>query len=165
MYFHYFVIISPWKRAESIIWTKLYPFTQVSYVPILVVIGRVVLEKKMKMWKVYGETDKTARRRTTGDQKCHLSFQLRWAKSNWQKLSSFCLSKPSAYHWKHQFSIHYSNCKMDFEKFNIFHVCWMQACSIRPRIYFFKSIIYAVIFYVLMKKDTFGSDRFPNLFF
>ena len=25
MYFHYFVIISPWKRAESIIWTNLNP--------------------------------------------------------------------------------------------------------------------------------------------
>ena len=58
------------------------PFTQGCFVPSLVEIDQVVLEKKMKMWKVYRQTDgQTDRRRTTGDQKkAHLSFQLRWAK-------------------------------------------------------------------------------------
>ena len=47
MYFHYFVIISPWKRAGSFIWTNLNPFTQRCFEPSLVEIGPVVLEKKI----------------------------------------------------------------------------------------------------------------------
>ena len=47
MYFHYFVIISPWKRAGSFIWTTWIPFTQGCFVPSLVEIGSVVLEKKI----------------------------------------------------------------------------------------------------------------------
>ena len=39
----------------------------------------VVLEKKMKMWKVYKKTDRQTDRQTT--RKAHLSFQLRWAKN------------------------------------------------------------------------------------
>ena len=62
MYFRYFLIISPWKRAGPFIWTNLIPFTQECFVPSLVEIGPVVLEKKMKMWKVYRQTD----RRTDG---------------------------------------------------------------------------------------------------
>ena len=57
------------------------PFTQGCFVPSFVEIGPVVLEKKMKMWKVY--------RRTDGRQvirKAHLSFQPRWAKNIFQKL-------------------------------------------------------------------------------
>ena len=47
--------------------------------PSLVKIGPVVLEKKLKIGKVYGQTDRqtdgrTERRRTTGDQKN--SFEL-----------------------------------------------------------------------------------------
>ena len=59
------------------------PFNQEYFVPSLVEIGPVVLEKKMKMWKVYrqmdGQTDRqtdgrTDRRRTTGDQKSSLEL-------------------------------------------------------------------------------------------
>ena len=46
MYFRYFVNIFPWKRA----WI---PITQGCFVPSLVEIGPMALEKKMKMWKVY----------------------------------------------------------------------------------------------------------------
>ena len=53
--------------------------------PSLVEIGPVVLEKKMKMWKVYRLTDgQTDRQTDDGRQvirKAHLSFQLRWAKN------------------------------------------------------------------------------------
>ena len=52
--------------------------TQGCFVPSLVEIGPVVLEKKRKMWKVYRQTD-------NGQQairKAHLSFQLRWAKKS-----------------------------------------------------------------------------------
>ena len=57
------------------------PSTQGCFVPSLVEIGQVILEKKLKMWKVYRRTD----RQTTDDRqqvirKAHLSFQLRWAK-------------------------------------------------------------------------------------
>ena len=110
MYFHYFIIISPWKKGGAfhlkktwIPFTQIYlvqslveigpvvlekkmfkrcqfifiisklsplweglspsfeqtwiPFTQEDFVPSLVEIGPVVLEKKMKMWKVYRQTD------------------------------------------------------------------------------------------------------------
>ena len=39
MYFGYFVIISPWKRAVPFIWTNLNPFTQRCFVPSLVEIA------------------------------------------------------------------------------------------------------------------------------
>ena len=58
MHFHYFTIISPWKRAGPFIRKKLkkkwIPFNQKCFVPSLVEIGSVVLEK-MKMWKVYND--------------------------------------------------------------------------------------------------------------
>ena len=47
MYFRYFVIISPWKRAGPINWSTWIPFTQGCFVPSLVEIGSVVLEKKI----------------------------------------------------------------------------------------------------------------------
>ena len=50
MYFCNFVIVSPWKRMGPWI-----PFTQRWFVPSFVEIGPVVLENKMKMWKVYDE--------------------------------------------------------------------------------------------------------------
>ena len=60
------------------------PFTQGYFVPSLVEIDPVVLEKKMKMWKVYRQTDgQTDGQTHDGRQvirKAHLSFQLRWAK-------------------------------------------------------------------------------------
>ena len=47
MYFCYFVIISPWKRAGAFIWTNLNPFTQGCIMPSLVEICPVVLKKKI----------------------------------------------------------------------------------------------------------------------
>ena len=52
MYRHYFVIISLEKGHDHWI-----PFTQGCFVPSLVEIGPVVLEKKMKMRKVYRQMD------------------------------------------------------------------------------------------------------------
>ena len=60
MYFRYFVIISPSKRAGPFVWTNLNPL----YPKSLVEIGPVVLEKRMKLWKVYKQTDG---RWTTGE--------------------------------------------------------------------------------------------------
>ena len=45
MYFRFFGIISPWKRAGPFIWTKLNPFTRRCILPSLVEIGSVVLQK------------------------------------------------------------------------------------------------------------------------
>ena len=57
--------------------------------PSLVEIGPLVLDKKMKMWKVYRQTDRQRDRQTdrkTDGQivirKAHLSFQLRLAKGD-----------------------------------------------------------------------------------
>ena len=50
--------------------------TQGYLVQSLVEIGPVVMEKKLKMWKVYRQTDD----RQHVLRKAHLSFQLRWAK-------------------------------------------------------------------------------------
>ena len=55
MYFRYFVIISPWKRCDPSFEQTWIPFTQGGIVLRLVEIGPVVLEKKMKMWKVYAK--------------------------------------------------------------------------------------------------------------
>ena len=53
VYFCYFIFISLWKRTWSFIWTSWISITQGCFVPCLVEIGPVVLEKKMKMWEVY----------------------------------------------------------------------------------------------------------------
>ena len=45
MSFRYFVIIPSWKMAGSFIWATLNPFTKGYFVPSLVEIGPVVLEK------------------------------------------------------------------------------------------------------------------------
>ena len=45
MYFRRFLIISPWKRAGLFIWTNLNSLHQGCFVPSLVEIGPVVLEK------------------------------------------------------------------------------------------------------------------------
>ena len=45
MYFRYFVIISPWKRVCPSFEQSWTPITQVCFVPSLVEIGNVVLEK------------------------------------------------------------------------------------------------------------------------
>ena len=59
MYFHNFVIISSCIsiRAWPFIWTNLNHFTQGCFVLSLVKINSVVLEKKMKMWRVYDNKD------------------------------------------------------------------------------------------------------------
>ena len=61
------------------------PFTQGYFMQSLVEIGAVVLEKKMKMWKVYRWTDRQTDRQTDDgrqvSRKTHLSFQLRWAEN------------------------------------------------------------------------------------
>ena len=58
------------------------PFTQGCFVPSLVEIGPVVLEKKIHMWKVYDNdndgNDDDDGQRTNFDQKC--SLRLGWAK-------------------------------------------------------------------------------------
>ena len=72
MYFCYIVIISPWKG-----WALSYEH-QGCFLPSLVEIGPVVLEKKMKMWKVYDNNDNDDDgQRINFDQK---SLRLMWAK-------------------------------------------------------------------------------------
>ena len=56
-------------------------FAQGYFVPNLVEIGPVVLEKKMKMWKVYRQTDGRTDNGRQVIRKVHLSFQLRWAEN------------------------------------------------------------------------------------
>jgi hypothetical protein len=57
LYFYIFTIISPWKLSITIIWSVWIPFNQGCFLPCLVEIGMVVLEKKLKMWKVYRQTN------------------------------------------------------------------------------------------------------------
>ena len=80
--------LSPlWERCGPSFAKTWIPFTQVCYVPSLVEIGLVVLEK-MKIWKVYrrtdGWTDRRKDRQTDNGRqvirKAHWSFQLSWAK-------------------------------------------------------------------------------------
>ena len=47
VYFHYFVIISPWTRVRPFIWTKLNRLHPTMHCASLVEIGPVVLEKKI----------------------------------------------------------------------------------------------------------------------
>ena len=49
-----------------------FPFTQECFVPNLVEISPVVLEKEMKMWKVYDNANNDDGQRTNCDQKSHL---------------------------------------------------------------------------------------------
>ena len=80
MYFHFFIIFSPWKKGGGHSFEQTWiPFTQEYFVPSLVEIVPVVLEKNMYMWKVYRQTDgrtdgRTDRRRTTGDLKSSLEL-------------------------------------------------------------------------------------------
>ena len=81
MYLHYFVIISPWKRAGPFIWRNLNPLHP-----------RMLCAKFGWNWlSGSGEEDEnvkslqTDRRRDDGRQvirKAHLSFPLRWAKND-----------------------------------------------------------------------------------
>ena len=72
MHFRYFVIIPLGKwRGPSFEQTWI-PFTQGCFVPSLVEIGPVVLDKKMKMWKVYDNDNNNDRQQTNFDQKYSL---------------------------------------------------------------------------------------------
>ena len=102
MYFRYFVILSPWKRAGPFIWTNLN-----------LLHPRMLCDKFGWNWpsdsgeegenvislQTEKQTDKQTDRQTTDDRvirKAHLSFQLRWAKKPDQNLSCFdYLSKQS----------------------------------------------------------------------
>ena len=53
MNFHYFVIISPFEGHDPSFKQCWIHIIQECFVPSLIEIGPVVLEKKMKMWKVY----------------------------------------------------------------------------------------------------------------
>ena len=77
-YFHYFVMIFPWKRAWPIIWTNLIPLYPRVLSAKFSWNGPVVLEKKVKMWKDSNDEDG---QRTNLNLKTHLSLQLRWAKN------------------------------------------------------------------------------------
>ena len=57
MYFRCFVIISPWKKCEPFFEQTWIPFIQGSFVPRLIEIGLVVLEKKVNLWKLYIQKD------------------------------------------------------------------------------------------------------------
>ena len=69
MYFHYFVIISPWTWARPPIWTNINPLHPRMFMQRLVEIGPAVLEKKMNIWKVYDNDDNDDGQRTNFDQK------------------------------------------------------------------------------------------------
>ena len=82
--FRYFIIISLWKREWSPIWANLIlprRTAQGCFVRSLVEIDSVVFEKKMKMWKVYRQTYRRTDDRQQTIRKDHLSFQVRWAKT------------------------------------------------------------------------------------
>ena len=68
VYFHYFIIISPWKRAGPFIWTNLNPL----HPRMLCAKFGIQKDRQTDGW--------TDRRRTTVIRKAHLSFQFRWAK-------------------------------------------------------------------------------------
>ena len=53
MYFHYFVIISPWKRAGPLFEQTWIPFTQGCIVSRLIEIGPLVLKKNLLMSSMY----------------------------------------------------------------------------------------------------------------
>ena len=64
-----------------------FPSTQGCFVPSLVEIGPVVLDKKSKIGKVYRQTDGWTDDEQQAIRKAHLSFQLRWAKNHLNKNS------------------------------------------------------------------------------
>ena len=81
MYLRYFLIISAWKRVRPFIWTNLnplHPRTQECFVPSLVEIGPVVLEKKRKCEKFMISTTMADNWQSV-IRKAHLSLWLRWA--------------------------------------------------------------------------------------
>ena len=86
MYFRCFVIISPWKKVGHSFEQTWIPFIQGYFVPSLVEISQVVLEKKMNEKFTDGRTDRQTDDGRQVIRKAHLSFQFRWAK----KTLNFC---------------------------------------------------------------------------
>ena len=79
MYFRFFVMISPWKRAGHFIWINLNPLHPRMLCAKFGWNWLIGSREEDEIWKVDRQADKTDRRRTTGD----LHFQLRWAKNRW----------------------------------------------------------------------------------
>jgi hypothetical protein len=73
VFFHSPPIISPCWRVFSYISTHLYSYPQ-KMVCSLVKICRVVLEKKLTMWKVYRQTDRWTDEEQCAISKAHLSW-------------------------------------------------------------------------------------------
>lgn len=66
--YHTCILNLPFKMVLTFIQTNLNPFTYECFVPMLVEIGRLVLEKKIKLRKVYDDND-NYRPRLSFDQK------------------------------------------------------------------------------------------------
>ena len=100
MYFHYFIIISPWKRAWPFIWTNLNPL----HPGILCAkfgwnwpSGSGEEDKNVKSLQTDRQTDRQTDDGRQVIRKAHLSFQLRWAKKNidlwcyWERSCNFSI--------------------------------------------------------------------------
>ena len=75
--YNYILTLIKRRKKTRYYLNKMNTLTQRCFVPSLVEIGPVVLEKKMKMWKVYRRKDRRTdgqRRRTTGAQKSSLEL-------------------------------------------------------------------------------------------
>ena len=83
------------------IWRNLNPLHPRKLVPSLLEIGQVVLEKKMRMWKVYKRTDRQTDRQTTDDrwsEKLTWAFSLGELKKQWMPFAQEC-SMPIKFDW------------------------------------------------------------------
>ena len=81
-FFRYFVIISPWKRAGTFYWIHMNPLHPRT---LCAKFDPVILEKEMKMWKVYDNANDNGQR----IRKAHLNLRLRWTKN----YDTTCISK------------------------------------------------------------------------
>ena len=87
MYLCYLVIIFPSKKAGLSFEQTWIPFTQECFVCNLVEIGLVVLEKKMKMWKVHDKDNKDNDNNDHGQ-----AFGLGELKTAWcNKIKTLCM--------------------------------------------------------------------------
>ena len=81
--FSLFCNIFLWKKDGILFIEQTWiPVIQRCFVPNLVEIGWMALEKKSKMWKVYRQTDGQTDIGRQVIRKAHLSFQFRWAENN-----------------------------------------------------------------------------------
>ena len=111
MYFHYFVIVSPQKRAWPFIWINLNFLHLWVLMPSLVEIGPVILEKKMKC-ENYRQMDGWCT--TCVIIKAYLCFQLRWAKNEWS-LKNWGSNKETL--WMMQYSMNSFSSTSTFKRF------------------------------------------------